>query len=340
MNGKFATIFVDESNTVLGRAFQAGQRFDGVLTSNTDGTIRPDDIIQGTATDDNIWGGRQGSDTIAGLAGNDIIYFGSGDSFVDAGSGDDFVYGFGRFNRNSEVKLGSGDDGAYISDGNNLITGTGNNTIGLGDGSDTVITSDGNDFIYTFPTPVALGIEGGINILNLGDGDNTVWVQEGNYTITTGSGKDTIGLNEAVDTVNAGDGDNIVYMISGRSSIGIHKDIVTGSGDDYIQTGSGDDLIDGGTGFNTLFGGGGVNTFTLRAGAYNFIGDFEAGTDLIDLEGLNSFQLDFFQGTGDVAADAFIFAGSEAIAQFANTDIGALKDSIFLDFSEQPIVID
>ena len=320
--GQPATIFVDSTtNRVVGNTSQAGETYNGSLFSNTDGGPMPNDVILGTATDDSIYGGQEGSDIIAGLAGNDIIGYGSGDAYVEAGSGDDFVYAVaaGDSNSNNEILLGSGTDSFYATGGNNLVTGTNNNLIGIGSGDDAVITAEGNDFVYT------VGGGGGTNDLSLGEGQNTVWLQQGDYTITTGAADDIIGLGNGTDIVNAGNGNNVVYIVDATGTSG-GKDILTGAGDDYVQTGAGDDLIDGGSGFNTLFGGSGSDTFTLRQSAYNFVGDFEVGLDKLSLDGLAFGGLTFYQGTGEVAEDAFVFRGLLAIAQVANTQIQDLDN--------------
>ena len=325
VKGQPATIYVNSSNIVVGNSFQAGETYAGALSSNTDLIFNtannPDDVILGTAGDDNIWGGSDGSDVIEAGAGNDTVGFGDGDAHVDAGAGDDFVYAAGAGAGTNIIDLGSGTDSFFATAGNHDISGTDANTIGIGTGNDTVTTGDGDDFVYT----VSGG--GGTNILNLGNGINTVFVESGDYTITTGSGNDSIGLGTGTDVINAGDGDNLIYMIDPAGTNDGPKDILTGSGDDFVQTGSGDDLIDAGAGINTLFGGAGMDTFTLRSGAYNFLGDFEVGVDQIDLEGLNFTDLTFFQGTDEVAADTFIFVGEEAIGQVANTIEAAINDS-------------
>ena len=322
-----ATIFVDidSTNIVVGNAFQVGLTYTGDLFSNTDLAFNidndPDDVILGTDGADNIWGGTDGSDIIDSGAGNDIIGFGDGDACVHAGEGDDFVYAAGAGAGTNDIDLDAGNDTFFAITGNHDITGTGNNTIGVGTGNDTVTTGDGDDFVYTVESG-----GGGTNVLDLGNGTNTVFVETGDYTITTGAGADIIGLGDGSETVNAGNGNNIVYRIDASGTSDGVKDIVTGSGDDFVQTGSGNDLIDAGAGTNSLVGGTGSDTFTFRTGAYNFISDFEVGTDLIELDGLIFENLTFFQGTGDVAADTFLFVGNESIGQVADTAVAALND--------------
>ncbi|MEM9119176.1 MAG: hypothetical protein AAGD09_15030 [Cyanobacteria bacterium P01_F01_bin.56] len=246
--------------------------------------------------------------------------FGAGDPYT----GDLFSNTDGTANPDDAILGTDGDDTIWPGEtGNDLIdAGAGNNTIGLGTGDSQVAAGAGDDFLYS----IAGG--GGTNLIDLGDGSNRIWVENGDYDITTGSGADEIGLGTGTDVVNAGDGNNLIYLVDtvDPATVG-NKDILTGLGDDFIQTGGGNDLIDGGLGFNTLNGGAGADIFTARTGAYNFIGDFELGLDLIELADFAFADLSFFQGTGDVAADVFGFVGGEAVLQVANTTVAALDST-------------
>ncbi len=319
------TAFVNGSNVLAGRAFGAGEQYQGAIFSSTDGSGDANDFIVGTGGRDNIWTGVQGNDMVDSQGGDDIVGIGDGNMSVDAGAGNDFVYAIGQGGGNNVINLGSGNDNFFVNGGNNTVTGSGNNLISAGIGRDIVTTRGGNDFVYS------TGGGGGDDILNLGNGDNTVWVQNGNYSITTGSGIDTIGIGSGTDTIRAGDGDNFVYMIT---SGGGRKDVVTGSGDDYIQTGAGDDLIDGGSGFNSLFGGGGRDTFVMRRDAYSFLGDFQVGTDKIRGVDISFDGLSFFQGSSEngTADTTFIFAGSVALGQVDGTTVAALSNEANFEF--------
>ncbi|MEO1095004.1 MAG: Ig-like domain-containing protein [Cyanobacteria bacterium J06638_28] len=324
VNGQLATIYVDDTDTVVGNAFQAGEQpYQGSLFSNTDAEFNtgesPDDVILGTSGSDEIWAGNEGNDLIETGAGNDIIGLSLGNVTVSAGSDDDFVYALSPGDGTNTIDLGSGTDEFWAEGGNNTITGSGNNTIGLGGGNDSVTTGAGVDFIYS------INGGGGTNVLDLGNGDNIIYVENGDYTLTTGSGNDTIGLGTGSDVVNAGDGNNTIYVIDAATAG--NKDILTGSGDDFGQTGAGTDRLDGGLGFNTLEGGSGADTFVYRTGAYNAVLDFELGTDQIELANVTFDELTFFQGVGSQAADVFIFVGSEALGEVANITVAELDSS-------------
>ncbi|MES2550984.1 MAG: hypothetical protein V4630_15015, partial [Pseudomonadota bacterium] len=62
--------------------------------------------------------------------------------------------------------------------------------------------------------------------------------------------------------------------------------ILGGDGDEGIAGGQGTDILSDGAGQDTLFGGAGADTFVLTAdGVRDVIGDFQLGTDRIDLSG-------------------------------------------------------
>ncbi|TVQ16054.1 MAG: hypothetical protein EA367_21215 [Leptolyngbya sp. DLM2.Bin15] len=281
-----------------------------------------DDVLSGGEGDDNYYN-ESGNNVVIAGSGNNIIGMGSGNDVVTTGNGNNFVYiadPAAADGGTNTITTGAGDDNIWLPSGNNTINASaGNNLIGIGIGNDTVTVGDGDDFVYT------VNGGGGTNVLNLGNGNNIVWLENGDYEIFTGIGNDSIGLGTGTDIVRSTGGNNIIYMVDSSQPAG-NKDILTGSGDDYIATGSGDDLIDGGLGLNTLLGGAGNDTFVLRTGAYNFIGDFEIGSDALKLMSLSFADLSFYQGTGSVAADAFIFVGSEAIAQIANTTVHQINN--------------
>ncbi len=331
VDGRFATLYVDDAGIVVGKESpQAGEPYEGSLVSNTDNTLDTDDIIVGTDGDDFLTGGSQGNDVLMAGAGNDFIGLGDRTSGnfppieVDAGEGDDFVYTLGGDRAgNATINLGSGNDIFYTQGLYSNITGSGNNIIGIGNGDDDINTGDGDDFVYTTSDQYSY------DDINLGDGNNNAWIQQGFHTITAGSGNDIIGVGRIGGSINAGDGNNIIYTIESSGEFDYGLDIVTGTGDDYIQGGRKDDLIDPGAGFNTLVGGEGSDTFTLRTNAYNYIEDFALTQDVFKLADVSFESLSFYQGS---AADgnqssAFIFAEGSAIAQIENTTVSELNNA-------------
>ncbi len=195
----------------------------------------------------------------------------------------------------------------------------GHDQISIGTGGAFITAGAGDDFVYTTGSSST-----GASVIALGEGNNSVWMQAGNSTITAGAGDDTIGLGTGTAVVSAGDGNNIIYQAATGDRDG-SKDVITGAGEDYIALGSGDDLIDGGAGLNTLLGGSGADTFVVRAGAYNFLGDFELGIDKIRLVDLSADALTFFQGSGDKADSVFGFAHSEALFEIVDATVAELN---------------
>ena len=330
VDGRFATLYVDDAGIVVGKESpQAGAPYQGSLVSNTDNTVDTDDIIVGTDGNDFLTGGSQGSDILIAGAGDDFIGLGNRTESnfppieVDAGDGNDFVYTLGGDRiGNATINLGSGNDIFYTQGLYSNITGSGNNIIGIGNGDDNINTGDGDDFVYTTSEQYSY------DDINLGDGNNNAWIQQGFHAMTAGSGNDVIGVGRIGGSIDAGDGNNIIYTIESTGEFDYGLDIVTGTGDDYIQGGRKDDLIDPGAGFNTLVGGEGSDTFTLRTNAYNYIEDFALSQDVLKLAGISFESLSFFQGS---AADgnqnsAFIFAGGSAIAQIENTTASELNN--------------
>ena len=225
----------------------------------------------------------------------------------------------------SDVMLGTsnGDNIWAGTQGDDLIdAGAGSDLLGIGNGNVTAFTGEGDDFVY------AIGRGAGNNNVSLGNGTNNFYAQAGNNTVSAGSDSDIIGLGTGQDVVNAGDGNNIIYMIE-PSQRSARKTVTAGIGQDYIQTGSGDDLLSGGRGLNSLYGGQGRDTFVARADAYNFIGDFEFGSDRIKIEGVSFGQLSFFQGNQQAgnASTTYIFANNFGIGEVANSTVAALDNA-------------
>ena len=126
------------------------------------------------------------------------------------------------------------------------------------------------------------------------------------------------------------------YDISSSQYNGNDK-LYGGSGNDTLVGNDGDDLLDGGTGTDTLTGGNGSDTFVIRSGDgsntladANVITDFQNGTDLIGLNGLNYSDLTISQGTGDYSNHVVVKYGTEFLIIIQNTNLSNITD---LDFT-------
>lgn len=148
------------------------------------------------------------------------------------------------------------------------------NVIG-GGGGDQITTGSGNDTV------------------NAGEGDNNIATGQGNDSVTAGSGNDSIVTGQGNDTVNAGNGNNTVFAGTGNDSVvtGSGNDIVDGGdGTDNISTGAGNDQIYGGAGADVIDTGAGIDQILYRARmesststARDTVTGFTSGSDVIDI---------------------------------------------------------
>ncbi|MGE0745909.1 MAG: family 16 glycosylhydrolase [Rhodospirillales bacterium] len=138
--------------------------------------------------------------------------------------------------------------------------------------------------------------------VRLGDGDGVVnvsGVKRG--SIATGDGDDTVTVSGFANdrsgnllTIGTGDGDDIVSyagnaMNAVKVSTGDGRDLVNvAGGTATVSGGDGDDTIIVGMASAALSGGGGGDTFVFAPGARATIADFAAGTDAIELAGVDA----------------------------------------------------
>ncbi len=291
------TYYVDTVNDVVTE--NSGEGIDTVYS--TASFILGDNIenIRLLGTTNINSGGNDLDNTMTGNSGNNILDGGDGNDVLDGGLGTDTLIG------------GTGDDWYYIRNSNDVITenagegdtdyaftyvdyvlgdnvermrmfgathidGTGNasnNALYGNYGNNTLSGLDGNDFID--------GGAGGDTMLG-GLGDDTFVVDSVLDTVTenAGEGTDTV-LSHANYTL----GDNLERLrLQGSANLN-----ATGNSENNILFGnSGDNRITGGAGDDGLNGLAGNDTFVFELGSGNdLIGDFENGSDLIDISGWN-----------------------------------------------------
>ncbi len=303
------------------------------------GTANADTLI-GDILDDSL-SGLGGNDTLKGLAGNDVLDGGTGADTLEGGDGDDTyvvddagdtvtegssaaaftvpsgwtVKGTADFNGDGETDvLVSGAsanqiwllrDGAVLQTVSNLPTGSTNGWAGwtlqgLTDGD-----GDGDKdrlYVYTNGRQWALYLNG---VTQTGGGDYV--------TVTPDAVEALTGKSAGTDTVQS----SIGYTL-GTS---IEKLTLTGSGhisgtgnaaDNVIAGNAGNNTLTGKAGTDTLTGNGGVDTFVFAdgdssavSGKRDLITDFTAGTDKLDLVGIDA--------NSSVSGDqAFRFLGTSA----------------------------
>ncbi len=243
------TVTYKDETTGMGLVLDTGATWgsaDGdtlISIENVTGTDHSDNItgsaeantLTGDGGDD-ILDGRQGADILYGGAGDDILRggWGSYDDALYGGDGNDILSG------DAGLDVIDGGDGidtvSYETDplgamGINLAAGT---TWGGAWGDEVsnvenVIGSSGNDTIVG---------DSGVNVLDGSDGNDVLDGREGNDTIYGGDGDDTLrgGWGDGKDLMYGGDGDDTLEG---------------GNGNDWMLGGTGSNHYDGGSGNDT-----------------------------------------------------------------------------------------
>ncbi len=295
-----------------------GSEFNDTLTGNSSG---------------NVINARGGDDTLKGLAGNDTLNGGSGIDTADysAASGavnvtlTDLISG----------STGGSSTGAAGSDTlvdiENVLSGTGDDTLIGNDQNNVLNGGGGNDFI-----DAALGDD----TLNGGSGNDTLLGRAGTNTMSGGAGDDVYyvqGVNDIV-TELAGEGTDTIYAyasfaLAATSEIeGIDIQSATGitvMGSDFGQFfsgGAGDDVINGQGGFDTINGGAGDDTLNGGSGADTLNG--QSGTNT--MAGGTGDDLYYVQGVNDVVTEA-AGEGYDAVYAYASFALSAASEIEYID---------
>ena len=210
------------------------------------------DVIIGSG-DNNILLGNDGNDTLDGVsganeldggAGDDTLIYSENDTVVEGGTGNDTLDA-SQESSSLDLELSSG----VIGGVENLVSGSGNDTltgddeaniIEGGGGNDIIEGGSGNDFLYG------------------GDGDDLIYYHEDDQLVDAGAGTDTL-LGGGI----AGSGDLDVDLSSNQKFANF-ENVTGGDGDDSItgdgrantlDGGDGSDYINGAGGGDTLYGG-------------------------------------------------------------------------------------
>lgn len=283
------------------------------------------DVITGTAASDRIKGGLS-SDTLNGGDGDDVfLYFaGDGADVVNGGSGlDTILIG----NNNAVVNIMTVTDvevvdagsftgvvlngtssadtmdlsaltviGDVVIDGasgNDVITGTqGADTIRGGIGNDTLKGGNGDD-VFLFRA------NDGIDFIDGGSGNDTVraTADQAVSDVTKWTSIEVFDAGSFAGVRLAGTASADTIDLSSLIIQGTVSEITAGSGNDRIIGSTANDVIRGGAGSDTMTGGAGADTFIYSvvsdssASANDRITDFVAGTDKIDLLGIDANSL-------------------------------------------------
>jgi len=271
---------------------------DGATGAGVD-TFNSIENVTGGSGNDRITGGNVGN-TLKGFTGNDRLYGAGGNDKLFGGDGTDYFFGGSG---NDKMYGGTGVDTADYSDETaaltitkngatgagtdtfnsieNVIGGSGYDTITGGDIANTIEGGGGRDKIYG---------AGGNDKLFGGSDNDIFYGGSGNDKIYGGTGKDTVNFsNESADltitknsatgagsdTLNSienvigGKGNDFIYggtVANNLNGFNGNDNIFGGGGNDKIYGGKGNDFLNGGTGTNSLYGGIGTDTFDLVIG--------------------------------------------------------------------------
>ncbi len=286
----------------------AGAGNDTVLAGLGDDSVEGgagDDSVATGSGDDTIYG-QDGNDTLLGQGGDDVVIGGNGNDVVRGGAGDDLID-----TRGDATPLPDQDyPGLYGADDNpnddrdNVLGGTGNDTILTGDDADTIGGGYGNDVIDA-------GFDD--DLIDGNQGNDTITGAEGNDTIDAGQGDDLVyggygpGIPDVVnipdatdlrpangrDSIVGGMGNDTLYGMDDDDTLagGVDNDLIYGGiDDDSIGGEMGNDRLFGDDGNDTVNGGQGNDTLTGGAGLDLLSGDADRDDFLIGSQ---------LQGAGD-----------------------------------------
>ena len=283
-------------------------RFDGAFPNliSQSGGPGDDRLRGGAATSENDMFGDAGADVLEGGAGaHDRANYGVSTNDVAVSLNDLADDGESGENDNvlssvENVVTGSGNDTvAGNAVANQIDTGTGNDVVAggagddnllAGEGADTLDGGDGNDAM-TANRPGG-GPSDGSDSVSGGPGIDVVEIEA-----TTGAPDFaplavTVTLDDVANDGVAGEGDNYRSDIEDVGSFGSGSDTITGSAAiNILSTGGGDDVITGGAGNDVMSSGLGNDTIFARDGFADRVdcgpGNDTAVVDTLDAVGAN-----------------------------------------------------
>ena len=250
-----------------------------------------DEVLHGTSVNDVIIA-NYGTDSLFGLDGNNTLYGGTLNSSVDT------FYG----GPNADTMYG----GALVPAGGTFVQGVGDYTFFAGGGTESMVgggtdgsSSGGTDNFYD-GTYDGFGSGGTDHMVGDGKTDN-FYVGSTNTTVTENNSasnatlytKVSYTLPKYVDTLylyaggltgTANNDANVSMFGSGDGA----NTLVGGGGYNYMVGGPDNDTFVAGSGGGSMYGQTGDNTFEFKSvadGNY-YLGDFNLGTNIIDLTGI------------------------------------------------------
>ena len=159
------------------------------------------------------------------------------------------------------------------------------------------------------------------------------------FTMTGGTGDEVIVGSVGNDVIDGGGGNDEIFGGAGNDVLdgGSGNDIIDGgAGDDTIDGGAGNDIIDGGGGNDAIDGGTGddIAGYEGLLDGHDVISDFEAGVDVIDLDGL----FDVFMPAADEATRDATLQFNEVDANTVEVTVSGLADFSITVESAAPIL--
>lgn len=150
--------------------------------------------------------------------------------------------------------------------GNDTVTGNAaNNNINLGGGNNIAVGGDGNDTLSGEGGQDRLYGEGDDDLLLGNGGTDRLYGEAGNDTLEGGSGNDTLSGGENNDTLNGGEGSDGLYGGTGNDALHANDgndSLYGGGGSDLAWGGSGNDFFQGASGNDVMYGGDGDDTLS------------------------------------------------------------------------------
>ncbi|MDH6266737.1 Ca2+-binding RTX toxin-like protein [Rhizobium sp. SG_E_25_P2] len=200
------TLFTFTDVSVKAKTLYQAFDLDGDMKRIMHGLMSGNDVVNGTANDDNLWG-FMGNDTLYGRDGDDAIYGHAGKDALQGGDGADALYGYSGADR---LDGGDDDDEVYGGDSSDTLTG--------GDGNDTLYGESGNDKVTGGDDEDGLDGGDGNDKLDGGDGDDILSGGAGNDRLTGGDGEDTFefasggGKDTITDFDHLGSEHDVIYL--------------------------------------------------------------------------------------------------------------------------------
>ena len=284
--------FVNFTGAAAGDSFNSIENLTG---TNTDTLLIGDslfgnsgnNVLRGLGGNDFL-NGREGDDTLEGGNGNDEFFGGTGIDTMDGGDGSDTL-NYSNAVVSLYVSLNAG-GGALITDANigndlysnmeNIISGSGNDTLGGDVSNNNIKGNAGSDTIYG---------GGGDDVLEGGEDNDYIGGGSGNNTVHGGNGTDTLTFVDtgAIGTFFMAEGGNGSHTFTGGSvqytsienveGSAFTEQILGNSGNNTLGGLGGEDYLGGGQGVDVLLGGDGNDILQGGAGDDTLYGGTTAG---------------------------------------------------------------